>query len=918
MRKTILTILCFLTITAFSYAQMSSVKGTVSDTAEQKKLPNTVVSLLRKSDSVLIKFTRTNQKGEFLISNVPAGSYVILISYPKYADFEDEVTLKPAETTVLDKIAMMQKAILLKEVIVHSVGAIRIKGDTTEFVADSFKVKEGATVEDLLKKLPGLSVDSKGQITAQGKKVDKVLVDGEEFFGDDPTIATQNIAAKQVDKVQVFDTKTEQDQIKGIGANGDSKTINIKLKDNAKKGYFGKMEAGSNFNNLTDGKFLYNNFLGKRKVSFFGTKSNTSTGSLGWEDRNKLGIDNDFEYDEIGGYYYSFGTNDDFSNWGLQGLPDAYTAGGLYGNKWNEDKNNLNLSYTYNRLGTTNEASTLKQTLLPDTIFYNNQNSNSKGLKQQHLINGKYEWKIDSLATIKFSTVNTYKTTQITTNTNSEALDENHQPINTEDRTNIQDATHKQSDNQLTYNQKFKKKGRLLIATFRYSLINDDNNGSVNATDLFYRNGSVDSTFITDQEKAGTGQSQTFGGKITYNEPLSSTWNFVTEYSYNKNNSTSHKNTFEKDLNGKYTVLNPLYSNNFDMDAFANTGIVTLRYLGKKIRTSFGGGVSAVKLGVNDLDHNLDHVYNFTNFSPQVQFGYNIKTQTNLSFRYNGTTRQPNIDQLQPIRNNNDPLNVYVGNPNLKVGFNHNFNLGYNSYKVLKGRYVYLGIGMNLLENAITNFSVVDSFGKTTTLPVNVHGTNNYYMYGGWQSGQGDKKFISEINGNVNGGRNITYVNGQESINDYANIELYYGIGYSIQDKFNFHIRPKIGRNISRSSLRKDINNSYWVYGGGIDGYIMLPWKLELNSDIDFDMRQQIEAFPENTNIILWNAELSKKVFKDKSGKLIFRANDILNQNKGFNRVINSDVVTDQRYQRIARYFMLTFQWTFTKMPGLK
>jgi hypothetical protein len=813
---------------------------------------------------------------------------------------------------------MVQKAVLLKEVIVHSVGAIRIKGDTTEFVADSFKVKEGATVEDLLKKLPGLSVNSKGEITAQGKNVDKVLVDGEEFFGNDPTIATQNIAAKQVDKIQVFDTKTEQDQIKGIGANGNSKTINIKLKDNAKKGYFGKMEAGSNFNNLNDGKFLYNNFLGKRKVSLFGTKSNTSTGSLGWEDRNKLGIDNDFEYDEIGGYYYSFGTNDDFSNWGLQGLPDAYSAGGLYGNKWNEDKNNLNLSYTYNRLGTTNEGSTLKQTLLPDTIFYNNQNSNSTGLKQQHVINGKYEWKIDSLATIKFSTVNTYKTTQLTTVTNSEALDENHQPINTEDRTNIQDATHKQSDNQLTYNQKFKKKGRMLIATFRYSLINDDNNGSVNATDLFYRNGAVDSTFITDQEKTGTGQSQTFGGKITYNEPLSSKWNFVTEYSYNKNNSASHKNTFEKDLNGKYTVLNPLYSNNFDMDAFANTGIITLRYLGKKIRTAFGGGVSAVKLGVNDLDHNLDHVYNFTNFSPQVQFGYTIKPQTSISFRYNGTTRQPNIDQLQPIRNNNDPLNVYIGNPNLKVGFNHSFNISYNSFKVLKSRYMYLGIGINLLENAITNYSVVDSFGKTTTLPVNVHGTNIYSMYGGWESGQGDKKIIHEINGNVNGGRNITYINGQQSINNYANVELYYGISYSVQDKYNFRIGPKFGRNISQSSLRKDINNSYWTYGGHAEGYIMLPWKFELNSDIDFDMRQQIEAFPENTNIILWNAELSKKVFKDKSGKFIFRANDILNQNKGFNRIINSDVVTDQRFQRISRYFMLTFQWTFTKMPGQK
>jgi hypothetical protein len=822
MRKFAGCLLFILPIAISSYSQITSIKGTVSDTVEKKNLSNAVVTLLKKSDSTLIKFTRTNSKGEFILPRIPADSCILMITYPKYADFADIVVPKSFETVDLGKIALTEKSVLLKEVIVHSVGAIRIKGDTTEFVADSFKVKEGATVEELLKKLPGLSVNSKGEITAQGKKVDKVLVDGEEFFGNDPTIATQNIAAKQVDKIQVFDTKTEQDQIKGIGGNNDSKTINIKLKDNARKGYFGKMEAGSDFDRLHNGRLLYNNFLGKRKLSVFGTKSNTSTGSLGWEDRNKLGIENDFEYDEIGGYYFSFGTNDDFSEWGLQGLPDAYSAGGLYSNKWNEEKNNLNLSYTYNRLGTTNESSTLKETLLPDTIFYNNENSNTKGLKQQHVFTGKYEWKIDSLTSIKFSSVNTYKTTETSSSTHSEALDENRQFVNTGDRTNTQDITHKQSDNQLTYKQLFKKKGRTLIATLRYSNIHDDNNGSLNSTDEFYRNGMPDSTSITDQLKTGTGQSQTYGGKITYNEPLNNKWNIVTEYSYNGNNSTSHRNTFEKDANNKYTVLNPVYSNNFDLNAYANTGILTLRYLGKKIKSALGGGVSAVQLGVNDLDNNNKHIYNFTNFTPQAQFSYAIKTQTNIGFRYNGTTRQPTIDQLQPIRNNNDPLNIYIGNPNLKVGFNHSFNIFYNSFQVLKSRYLYIVSGFNLEQNGIANNSTVDSFGKTTTIPVNVHGGNNFYVYGGFESGGGDKKWIKEINTNMNGGRSVTVINGQQSINNYANIELQFGTRYSVQDKYNFNIQPKIGRNISTSSLRKDINNSYWTYGGNIDGYVML------------------------------------------------------------------------------------------------
>src|SRR6476646_6010015 len=186
------------------------------------------------------------------MSNIPAGIYVIMITYPKYADFADEVKLTAAKPFDLGKVSLLTRAILLKEVIVHNTGAIRIKGDTTEFVADSFKVKEGATVEDLLKKLPGLTVNSKGEITAQGKRVDKVLVDGEEFFGDDPTMATQNISEKAVEKVQVFETKTDQKQMKGITSGNEGKTVNIKLKEDSKKGAFGKAYAGTDFDNLID------------------------------------------------------------------------------------------------------------------------------------------------------------------------------------------------------------------------------------------------------------------------------------------------------------------------------------------------------------------------------------------------------------------------------------------------------------------------------------------------------------------------------------------------------------------------------------------------------------------------------------------------------------------------------------------
>jgi hypothetical protein len=221
---------------------------------------------------------------------------------------------------------------LLKEVIVRSGSAIRIKGDTTEFTADSFVSKRRCHGgRPLLKKLPGFQVNSKGEITAQGKRVEKVLVDGEEFFGDDPTMATQNLGAKAVDKVQLFDSKSEQQQLTGIPVVPKGKPLNIKLKENSKKGAFGKINAGTDFRKYDDAKALYNRFKGKEKLSLYGTRSSVSTGSLNWDDRQKLGIEDDYEYDEISGYYYSFGDNDDFNNWSLRGcrtptLPVACTS----------------------------------------------------------------------------------------------------------------------------------------------------------------------------------------------------------------------------------------------------------------------------------------------------------------------------------------------------------------------------------------------------------------------------------------------------------------------------------------------------------------------------------------------------------------------------------------------------------------
>lgn len=892
------------------------IRGAVRDTIENKPIRNAVVALIGGTDSVLHQFTRSAADGSFRLQAPQAGTYTLLVTFPRFADFAEQYHLEEGKATDAGTIALTLKSKLLSEVVVRSAGAIRIKGDTTEFVADSFAVREGATVEELLKKLPGFQVNSKGQITAQGQRVSKVLVDGEEFFGNDPTMATQNIAAKAVDKVQVFDNKTEQQQITGMSSPQDGKTVNIKLKEDKKKGAFGKVEAGSDFNRLHDSRALYNKFVGKKKVSLYGGRSNTSTGSLSWQDRQKLGIENDYEYDEISGYYFSFNEGDDFDNWSLRGLPTAYNAGGLFINRWNEDKQAVNGSYTFNQLGTTNKGSVLTQNILPDTSFFTNQFTDNQVLLRQHALSLKYEWKIDSLRTLKFTTSGSQKTNVATNRTNSESLTEERKFVNQSDRVNLVDAERMKMDNQLTYRQQFRKKDRLLLAVMRFGMVRDDNENYLLATNRFFTNGNLSQTENIDQQKLNKGNSRTLGGKLTFSEPLNSKWTLVAEYGFNNNSSVSHFNTFEKSNNGKYETLNPLFSNNFDLDVNAHNGTLITKYTYKKIRFAAGSGLATTQLNLYNQDKQERKVYNFLNVTPQLAFRYNLKQQSGLSFNYSGSTRQPTINQLQPLRDNNDPLNIVIGNPDLKVGFNHRFSGIYNSYKMLKQRGFWANLGVDVQQNAITNRVVVDAQGRRTTQPVNVNGNYNYFFWFDYNLGEGEKKWIFSFNTNLNGGRNNNFVNGLANRNNYSNPNIGFGFRYEVNDKRSIYFRPQVGYSWSRTSLRPDQQINYFTYGGEVVGMVALPGRLELRSDVNFDLRQRLEIFAQNTNIIYWNANLSRWMDKKKKTRVMLQANDILNQYRGFERTINSNFISDQRYQRISRYVMLKLEYTINKLPG--
>ncbi|HWH62035.1 MAG TPA: TonB-dependent receptor, partial [Ginsengibacter sp.] len=293
--KKLITITAGIFLFLSSFSQSAKISGSVDDPNESKPVQNAVIALLTPKDSILYRFTRTDASGKFILKDVKPGSYILMTTHPYFADLLDNLEIKNDEE--LPQLHLISKSKLLQEVIIKSGSGFRIKGDTTVYTADSFKVSANANVGELLKKLPGIQVDKDGKITAMGETVQKVLVDGEEFFGDDPGMAVKNLRADAVKEVQVFDKKSDQAEFTGIDDGKTQKTINLKLKEDKKHGYFGKVDVavGSQQNNENryNDNLLFSTFKGKRKLSAFLLNGNTGQDGLNWQDEQKYGAGDD-------------------------------------------------------------------------------------------------------------------------------------------------------------------------------------------------------------------------------------------------------------------------------------------------------------------------------------------------------------------------------------------------------------------------------------------------------------------------------------------------------------------------------------------------------------------------------------------------------------------------------------------------
>ena len=931
MFKKFCILLLLLCITQLAISQTPSVTGIIKDTTSSKLVKNAVVAMLSQKDSTLIRYARTKDDGSYALPSLAAGKYIFVVMHPSFADYVEDIDIVSGNEKI-PMVAVTPKSKLLEAVIIKSGNPIRIKGDTTIYTADSFKVSANANVEELLKKMPGIQVDKNGQIKAMGETVEKVLVDGEEFFGDDPGMAVKNLRADAVKEVQVFKKKSDQAEFTGIDDGLSKQTINLKLKEDKKTGHFGKINVAGGLQKNIDDRYntnlMYSTFKGKRKLTGFLLNGNTGQDGLSWQDMEKYGgNDMSMEMSEDGDMMF-------FSSGGGRGSDEEpyvntqngfinnLNAGLQYNNKF-KDKNTLNISPKFNSQVYDNTKINYVQTLLGDSTLNENSSSQTHVNRNNFKGNASYDMKLDSNNTLKISLNASVYHTESEEQRSSVTTGELGNLKNTNERSSQLTSDKQSLGGSALFKHKFKKLRRTLSVNADFKTLNT-NAGNIiqqnfRAFDAGGFNGQTNQ--LTDIDKT----TNSISSKIVYTEPLSKKFSLELGHEISVNNGKNNQTTFEyTPATGKFDARVDSLSNNFNQTIITNKPSAKISFSDKKIKYNFGAGLGFTRFDLEDVTFNKAYIRNYINFFPTALFTYSYKSNSSIRFNYNGRTTQPTFNQLQPLRNNNDQFNQYIGNPNLKQSFNNSFGISNNSYNFLKEQWKYVSLNASFTSNAITNNRDINpATGYTVIQPINTNGNMNIGMWSGigmklkkpgirigFNPNFNYSKFADVINGNTNYTRNLN-----------AGVSL--NVSKSKDKKYDVNVRNDYNYNRNKNSLNfnagKTDNVSYFstnTFSVEATVYYKKVWSV--NSDYDFYYRQKTSEFSQDLNNHLWNAKL-QRTFKKNEFTAYLQVRDLLNQNIGVERNFNGVTYREERNDRLKRYWMLGFTWDFkNKAPKAK
>jgi hypothetical protein len=913
----------FLSSCILAVAQKNGVvKGVAFDTLSKQPVASATITLMQRKDSSLVSFTMSDNSGRFEFTGIQNGEYRLLITHVNYHN-SAQVFKMDDEHKIIDlgNIFMNDRSKVLSEVVVTSEAPpVTLVGDTIQYNAGSFKTQPNANVEDLLKKLPGVKVEKDGTVKAQGEKVQKVLVDGKEFFGNDPKVATKNLPADAVDKVQVYDKLSDQAQLTGFDDGNSEKTINLKLKKDKKKGMFGKVNAGAGTDGRYAGKMNANSFKGARQMSVIGMGNNINEEGFSFMDvLNFTGALNQLKN---GGGNININISPDDPLAGLLGGNNTGInttfGGGMNYNNIIGTKTDFQSNYLYTRYNPNRISHIQRQYFSPANVY--NQNSYVDNLNNNHRLNFNVDYQIDSFHSIKITPALNYQKTRNKSLSDYMTWSEQGAIINDGNSYNLENNEGYNLNTNILFRKKFHKKRRTLSLNMLTNLNDNQGDGNLKSiTDFFDQvTGLMLAKDSINQNNNTTSDLKGYNARVVYTEPIfkKSILEFSLGNSFTK--STSSKTTYDFNANsGKFDMINNALTNDYENTYGYTTGGLRLRKQTRAYNYALGLSWQQSELeGMVTQSKDSIITKTFRNFLPMARFQYYFSRFKNILINYNTNTNQPTISQLQPVPDNTNPLYIKVGNPRLKEEFIQTLRLNSSLVNPYKNRNLFVYLLLQQTQNKIVNYDKINSLGVDSVMPVNVNGVYNLNGNVSWGFP------VRFLKGSLDISSTLSYYKGKQPVSDVNHIEMnqiktatvgpQIRLNMSPTEKLDISLSAGVSYSNSKYSIQLTKNSKYFNQEYLTDIGWQLPRGFFFASDFVYTITNQYStAF--NTKVPLWNASIAKQMLRYKRGELKFSAHDLLGKNTHTSRSTNQNYIEDTRVNSLRRLFMLSFTYSLSK-----
>lgn len=928
MKKLLLSAIVVLTSLSL-YAQSTNynIKGIVEDTLGNPLIYSTV--LLLETDSTMIDFTRSELDGSFQFKDVPLGDHIVKTTYIGYFPMAVNTSSTDGKNVELGIVKMKEIAEELMEVVIKAAKApMKMRGDTIEYDASTFKVPEGSSVEDLLRRLPGIEVEADGSINADGKSVSKVTVDGKAFFGSDPKAATKNLPAEGISKVQVFDTKTEEEEITGSTSQSQDKTMNLELKEDFKSGGFGKVIAGIGDNSRKELKGNYNKFNKKIQFSLVGVGNNTGRNGLSWDDYQDFMGSQSFNFSDgstdygFGGrqnmYYFGGGGGNAieqsiqsvfFAGRQNNGFPENYNGGVNF--NYDHKKTKVSSVYYYNQAGLLSNSITTQDKFFNDFVQNENGTSDKDDTSAGHRVELTLDQELDSLHSIKIE----FKGAAIDqTNLYNNNVKLSRDNVFTSESTyeNEKNTDGYLANGLILFRKKFMKKGRRmgLNASYMATQLNDQWTQN-SLTNFFDKSGGIESVLNIDQINDNVADKKLFKMNALFVEPLSKKFFFQTFYNFR--NRLEMGNRTVEDIENDQKALNENLSRDYDNTIKYNRGGASLRYSHNGMNISGGLAYEQFLLdgsfsskGLNGISGTVDKT--FSNWIPNLSINFQPWRNSYAAISYNRNATEPQISDLQPLVDNINPLYIREGNSALTPQLANAFSLYLNRSWPLSGMRASINMTHSIFSNQFSTEETVDDRLVTTIKPINIEGGNQSSAWLSFSFPFVKNKFTTRLGLNVSGNQRPAIVNGLENNTQ--------SLTYTPSVRFNItpskDVSLYINGRINNSSTSYDLNSSQdqktKTTTIGVEANTKLIAGFYVSTNLNY-VKYTNDRFNLDRSVPVWNASIYKRLLPENRAELRLSFYDILDENVGFYQGTYGLTVSQTETPTLARYTMLTLTY---------